>query len=329
MRIQFKDKLAIYEQNYFTYDKPIPFKGDLFVYPATVKDYYLFYNLVSCFTIDKDEDPDGEGFALNELQYLFLLMKKDKTLNFRDKLLSLLEFVFHIDNGLYCDNDKCEHRGEAFSYKDIRPQVEKITIELQQKYQGVENGELLFQRERQQKMYELQLCPHCQTVMRDVIELTEEEGKSPIIYIKGIPINNREFNELKRIYCYQNLPDFNDEYMDTDLKKELEMASKMKSANAEQPTLERQISCIVISSGLTYKQVEELTLRKFTSLLRVADAKLNYLAYKIGEMSGLVTFKTPFPHWIYTKENARQSLLDNIMTFDQVQKKIGDGGVTE
>ena len=78
-----------------------------------------------------------------------------------------------------------------------------------------------------------------------------------------------------------------------------------------------------------YKEVEELTLRKFTSLLRVADAKLNYLAYKIGEMSGLVTFKTPFPHWIYTKENARQSLLDNIMTFDQVQKKIGEGGVTE
>ena len=83
------------------------------------------------------------------------------------------------------------------------------------------------------------------------------------------------------------------------------------------------------NTNLTYEQIENLTIRKFTSLLRVADAKLSYLAYKIGEMSGLVTFKTPFPHWIYTKENARQSLLDNIMTFDQVQKKIGEGGVTE
>lgn len=328
MKIQFKDKLEIYEQNFFTYDAPVPFKGDLMIYPAVVKDYYLFYSLISCFTIDKDEDPNGEGFGLTDLQYLFLLMRKDKELNFRNKFVNLLELVFHIENGLYCDNEKCEHSHEVYSYKQIRQMVGQVVQELDNKYKDIENGEMLKQKEKQQKMYELQLCPHCHKVMRDVIEFEEEEGKLPQIHIKGTVINNGEFKELKRLYCYQNLPDFNDEYMDADLKKELEMATKLKSGNTEQPTLERQMSCIVVSSGLSYKEIEQLTIRKFTSLLRVADAKLNYLAYKVGEMSGLVTFKTPFPHWIYTKENARQSMLDNIMTFDQVQSKIGDGGVT-
>lgn len=328
MKLSFKDKIDICEQNYFTFDKPVPFKGNLQIYPALVKDYYRFYKLISCFTVNKDEDPEGEGFALNELQYLFLLIKRDKQGVFRDQFIELLELVFHIDSGLFCDNEECEHRGEIYSYKDIRTIVEQIMLTLQQKYQGVENGELLIQKERQEKLYNLQLCPHCHSMMRDVIEF-EEENNLPKLYVHGIPIKNMDYKDLKRIYCYQNLPDFNDEYMDSDLKQELEQAAKMKSGNSEQPTLERQMSCIAISTGYTYEQIENLTIRKFTSLLRVADAKLSYLAYKIGEMSGLVTFKTPFPHWIYTKENARKSLLENIMTIDQVEKKIGDGGVSK
>ena len=35
--------IKYYEQCYFTYDKEIPFKGDLNVYPILVKDYYKFY----------------------------------------------------------------------------------------------------------------------------------------------------------------------------------------------------------------------------------------------------------------------------------------------
>ena len=84
---------------------------------------------------------------------------------------------------------------------------------------------------------------------------------------------------------------------------------------------------MAISTGYSLEYIDGLTLRKFTQLLRVADAKLSYLAYKIGEMSGLVTFKSPFPHWIYTKENARKSMFDNIMTVDQIQKKMGDSSV--
>ena len=103
MKIKFEDKLSIYEQNYFTYDEAVPFKGGLFIYPATIKDYYKFYNVVSCFTIDKNDDPTGVGLSMNELQYVFYLMKQEGNFAFRDQFISLLELVFHLDNGLYCD----------------------------------------------------------------------------------------------------------------------------------------------------------------------------------------------------------------------------------
>ena len=328
MKIKFEDKLSIYEQKYFTYDKPVPFKADLYIYPAKVKDYYNFYNLISCFTMDKNDDPSGEGLSMTDLQYVFHLMKQDNSFVFKDQFVGLLELVFQIENGLFCDNPKCEHKGDIISYQEIRPKVEQINVELIHKYQGIENGEELFKQEKQKRVYELQLCPHCQQMMRDVFEFEEKEGK-PILTIHGIPIKNKEFKELKRTYCYQNLSDFDDTYIDPELKAALEETNRLKSGKTEQPTLERQMSCIAISSGYSYEQIENLTLRKFTQLLRVADAKLSYLASKIGEMSGLVTFKSPIPHWIYTKENARKSMFDNIMTVDQIQKKIGNSGVME
>lgn len=328
MQIKFEDKLTIYEQNFFTYDEPVPFKADLCIYPATIKDYYRFYNVISCFTLDKNDDPSGIGLSMNELQYVFHLMKQEGTFAFRDQFVGLLELVFHLDNGLYCDNVECEHKGEIYAYKDIRPQVEKLNLELLQKYKGVENGEALFNQEKKEKLYEMQLCPHCQQMMKDVYEFKEED-KKPILCVKGISIKNKEFKELKRIYCYQNIPDFDDTYIDPELKASLEETSRLKSGKTEQPTLERQKACIAVSTGYTLEYIDNLTLRKFTQLLRVADAKLTYLASKMGEMSGLVTFKSPLPHWIYTKENARKSMFDNIMTVDQIQKKIGDSGVMQ
>ncbi len=326
MQLKFEDKLSIYEQNFFTYDEPVPFKGNLLIYPATVKDYYKFYNVVSCFTLDKNEDPTGVGLSLTELQYVFHLIEQENSYVFRDQFISLLELVFHLDNGLYCDNPDCECHSNIIAYKDIRPKVELLTLELMQKYKNIENGEQLIKVEKEQKMYEMQLCPHCKQMMRDVYEFKLEKEK-PVLIIKGIPIKNKEYRELKRIYCYQNLPDFNDDYIDPELKSALEETARLKSGKTEQPTLERQKACIAISTGYSLEYIDSLSLRKFTQLLRVADAKLSYLAYKIGEMSGLVTFKSPFPHWIYTKENARKSMFDNIMTVDQIQKKMGDSGI--
>ena len=72
-----KDKIDLYQQIYFTHDEPIPFKGDLFIYPVLVKDYYQFYSLIDIFTVEKNEDKTGIGIAMTNLDYLIHMTKSD------------------------------------------------------------------------------------------------------------------------------------------------------------------------------------------------------------------------------------------------------------
>lgn len=326
MNIKIKDKIELYEELYFANDEPVPFVGGLYIYPAIVKDYYNFYNLISCFTMDKNNAPDGIGLSMSELGYVSYLIEEDTSSSFQDRFFNLLSMVFHIDNGLYCDNKDCEHKHQILTYKDIRKKVLQIDLELNQKYTEEEKEKR--QTERQEKMFQLQLCPYCNHIMRDVFEM-KEENKKAVLYVKGIPIKSKDYKDLRRIYCYQNILDYDDEYIDPELKKGLEEAARLRSGNVQQPTLERQKTCIVASTGLNFAEVEQLTLRKFTLLLRVVDSKLTYLAYKIGETSGLVTFKSPFPHWIYQNDKAKDHKFDNIMTIEQIESKIGNGNKIE
>ena len=50
---ELKKKLDYYEQAYFYTDSPVPFLGDLKIYPVMSKDYYNFYSNLSCLTMDK------------------------------------------------------------------------------------------------------------------------------------------------------------------------------------------------------------------------------------------------------------------------------------
>ena len=115
MDIKIKDTMEIYEEQFFANDEPVPFVGGLYIYPAIVKDYYNFYNLISCFTMDKNDDPSGEGLSMTDLQYVFHVMKQDNSFVFKDQFVNLLELVFQIDNGLFCDNPDCEHKRDIIS----------------------------------------------------------------------------------------------------------------------------------------------------------------------------------------------------------------------
>ena len=51
----------------------------------------------------------------------------------------------------------------------------------------------------------LEKCPKCGKVMRDVFELKQDEKNQFKLFVKGIEISSKKFKELKRIYCYQNI----------------------------------------------------------------------------------------------------------------------------
>ena len=99
-------------------------------------------------------------------------------------------------------------------------------------------------------------------------------------------VYSREKKEILHKHFY-NLPDYDDEYIDPELKKELEEVARLKNPNAVQPSLEKQMSCIISATGsYTYETLQEISIRKLVLLLRTIDARLHYFAYRQGELSG-------------------------------------------
>lgn len=273
---QMKMKLEYYEQFYFSLDEPIPFKKGLKIYPVMVKDYYKFYSLIPCFTFDKNQTM--EGISMSNLSYAFKLMEDKETgRSFISRFIALLELIFHIQDGLYCDNENCEDYNKKKIYYYDENYYNKI--------QAILDSEEKTDEERADALFKMRVCPKCGKPMRGVFSIKEQDNKKSLS-VYDIEIMPKEFDEIKEIVCYQNMPDYNDDYIDPKLKAELEAKAKLENPNAVSPTLEKQLICISISSPYTIDMLKEITIRKMVLMLRTIDAKAHYFCYKQGEMSG-------------------------------------------
>lgn len=315
--MEFEDKLKFYEQKYFTNEIPMPFNKVLNIYPILVKDYYTFYSLISCFTINKNEDPDGVGISKSHLDYIFYLMEKEESGKFfTEQFFSLLELVFRIKNGFICTNPECD--SEFILYEDFLSQFEQFSVQISNL--GKEEQIMV------QKKYleEFGTCPKCGSDKQELLNITIDENNRKHLYIGHIEITRNQYDELRRIVCYQNIPDYDDEYIDPDLKAALEETAQLKNPNNVQPTLEKQMACIITGSSYTYESLMEMSIRKFVLLLRTIDKKLHYLVYKQGEAGGMITFKNEIEHWIYSNSDARKDKFKDLVSVDSFKKKMQD-----
>ena len=88
---QLQKKLDLWEKCYFSLDEAVPFKENLKVYPALVKDYYKFYSCFPCLTMDKNTklvmNEEGKpikvsnpkGIGMSYLGYLIDSMQEKDT----------------------------------------------------------------------------------------------------------------------------------------------------------------------------------------------------------------------------------------------------------
>ena len=303
--------IKFYEQIYFTHDKPVPFLS-LNVYPVLVEDYYPFYAALSVVRMDKNEDI--EGISMSNLGYLFHKIEdEDSGSAYYSQLVSLLEIVFRIKNGLKCP--KC---GSIITYETIQEEIKKINLI---KEQG--------QRDKLLRAYinTIDNCSKCSTdeeiVQREQIIRLYKNNNKPILNIDGVEINKNNYDLLRDIILYYNLPDYDDEYIDPELKKELEEVARLKNPNSVQPSLEKQMSCIISATGAyTYESLQKLSIRKLVLLLRTIDARLHYFAYRQGELSGMVKFDKEIDHWIYSSD--KKNKYEDIMSLDTLKNKLKD-----
>ena len=304
-----KDNLEMYEQVYFTHDEPVPLKGHLKVYPVLVKDYNLFYSCIDIFTINKNEDPNG--ITMSNLDYFIYLMQPEQPNSemFTRKAINMFELIFHIKNGIKCECDK--DNDTYISYEDIY----KFIAEKEQNAQGELSNEDIMKY-----FYEIKKCPKCGKIRDDLIKFNDlPNGKKDLI-VDGVEIDKTTFDELRTLVCYYNMPDYDDEYIDPELEAELQEAARLENPNATSPSLEKQESCLVASTSYKYSELKELSIRKLVLLLRTVDKKLHYFTYRQAEASGMVSFKSELPHWIYGSD--KRDKFERLQTLDSFKEKM-------
>lgn len=136
-----------------------------------------------------------------------------------------------------------------------------------------------------------------------------EDCKAKLI-LNDVEINENDFDYLRKLILYQNLPNYDDELMNPDLKNDLEQADKIKNGGEETEDFEHLIANLVIGTGMNIDDVKNLPIRKFYIIGQVMDRKLHYSIYKQASVGGFVEFKQPITH--YLKKNI--DLLENKVT---------------
>ena len=336
-REQVLQLMKFYEQKYFTHDLPVPFKKHLSIYPAIVREYYDFYFNILCFKMNKNEDP--EGVTMSHLGYL--LHKVDDKENggqVYNQLINLLEMIFHIKNGLKCP--KC---GDLITFEEINKEIEKINtisdkttreLFLKKYLEDVtlcdkcteispeKNGEVSSEvSEENMRLETFDEKKEKYPVRYQVIDYSNKQG-SIKLSVDGVDINSNDYDLLRNIVLYYNIPDYDDEYINPELKAELEEVARLKNPNNVQPSLEKQESCIVSTGVYTYETIKDITIRKMVILLRTIDARLLYFAYRQAECGGFVKFKQELVHWIWGNDNKNK--FSDIMTMDSLKDKLKD-----
>lgn len=345
------DKLDFYEQAYYSLDEPVPFKKGLKVYPVLVKDYYSFYNSLSCLTMDKTvkisyengkavKVPNPLGIAQSYLAYLIDMMQDSKMgPMITAQVMQLFELVFHIQRGIYCP-----HCGKHLSYEEayggmkdfVKAKVDeanKLYAEAVKKKEE-ETGEKVevskipdellekIKVSAQVEFYQkAMICPECENEMRDVFSI-KTQGAIKKLMVEDIEINDNEFDELKALIPRQNILDYDgDKYMDPDLKEELEIKARLQNQDYTSPTLEKQLTCVAVGTGFTFEYLKTITMRKLSMLLRTVDRKDTYYAQLQASMSGMVTFKEgSIKHWIFSDD--KKNIAQELTSLEAFEKKF-------
>lgn len=121
-----------------------------------------------------------------------------------------------------------------------------------------------------------------------------------------IKINREDFDEIRRIILYQTFPDYDDKYVDPDIKKKAEEYYRLKNKNAKKVSLEHKVICVQSRTGMTPEQIGDLTIRNFYQLFDVLVDRDDYIIHKNAEFNN-VKFTDPIEHWAYKEKKDKYS----------------------
>lgn len=92
----------------------------------------------------------------------------------------------------------------------------------------------------------------------------------------GMVISAKEFDDITKIILYQNLPDYDDKYINPDIKKSMQEVDRLKNKDYESPDFERQMGIIESHTGILKEQLLKKTWRSFQILFREVCGEIEF-----------------------------------------------------
>lgn len=137
------------------------------------------------------------------------------------------------------------------------------------------------------------------------INIGYNERKKPVLLYKDIVVSTKQFEDIRRIILYQNLLDFDDSYVNPDIKQAMAEVDEIKSKGIDYPNLERKMAIITAHTGLSKAEQMKMTYRSHTALMKEVYGEVDYLSARIGVMVGNMFSKNKidFEDWIYRKKH--------------------------
>lgn len=269
------EELQYLDEAYFPFDEPVPLTGNLKLYPVNVRYHDEFLACSACMTLNRMDDP--EGLRYSNLGYLIHKMEDENEGKKWSRCFSrLCELVFNLKNGIKCN--KC---GKLWGFQEFFTGLQKKGNDFR-----CDCGEIDFV---------------------EIIGIREnKETKKKELRIDGNVVSQKDFDRMRQIVMYQNLPDYKDDsWVDLEVRKDQEETRVLKAKKNKMgsATLERKMVCLAVKTGFFLEDIYKLSIRKFLMMFSAVDDLINYETARIGLMTGMVSTKEPLEHWVYKNED--------------------------
>lgn len=139
-----------------------------------------------------------------------------------------------------------------------------------------------------------------------------------IVLNDSIDIDSDDFDVIRKIVSYQNIVDYSDKYVNPEIQEELDKINAIKNKQYKPVTLEDRLVAVGILTGYEYSYLCGLTYRRFTKIEKMSFDEQEYII-KINALSHGAKFKDgELEHFLYKKDRG----LIGFTALDEVKNKF-------
>ena len=163
--------------------------------------------------------------------------------------------------------------------------------------------------------------------MKRPVAYKNEKGKPYLIEGDNeYQITHKQFEDIKRIILYQNIPHFDDSYINPEAKAAMNQIDILKNQDYEDITIERKIAIIAAHTGVLKKDQLDMTYRSHCLLYEEVCGEVEFTTTRPLALFG--GKGKEFPHWIHRK---KKNKFNDYFVSDKAYNKSmgGDGNLTQ